>query len=257
AFTLDTTGPALTAGLAHDTGTVGDGITSDLTLTGTGEAGMDIYIGGAAVATVGADGHWTVPYFAPPGDRVIEVMQADRAGNQTLVTLPVTFTQTRPPLTLTGGGDTINPVATGRTFAGATVTIELTAIGSGLPSVISTITANEKGAFSYTLPSDGTWTLSATVTDAASGLTETQGTYVVLDRQADAGGDFAIDATIVNVPGTTNTRVDFVIVGLDPQHIDNAGHVTGGFAVRFTDVNGTSVTSRWGSLSGVEYLNGL
>src|SRR5205085_8513758 len=140
---------------------------------------------------------------------------------------------------------------------GATVTSELTAIGSGLPPVISTITANEKGAFSYTLPSDGTWTLSATVTDAASGLTETQGTYVVLDRQADAGGDFAIDATIVNVPGTTNTRVDFVIVGLDPQHIDNAGHVTGGFAVRFTDVNGTSVTSRWGSLSGVEYLNGL
>ena len=64
-FTLDTTKPAVTEGLANDTGIAGDLITSDDTLSGSGDANavVQLTVDGVAATTV-ADpfGNWT---FAP------------------------------------------------------------------------------------------------------------------------------------------------------------------------------------------------
>ena len=87
-FRLDTTPPAVTIGLAHDTGASStDGITSDDTLTGNGDAnavvrfkidGADI----AATTTAYPLGNWT---FAPAGlgngPHTVVASETDAAGN--------------------------------------------------------------------------------------------------------------------------------------------------------------------------------
>src|SRR5207302_1245799 len=68
-FTLDTVAPAMTESLANDTGTAGDNLTNDPTLTGSGDpnAVVQFMVDGAAIsgtATAGSDGVWR---FTPTG----------------------------------------------------------------------------------------------------------------------------------------------------------------------------------------------
>ncbi len=106
-ITVDTTPPALKAVLdpASDSGTKGDGITSDKTptISGTGEPGAQIEVtvpstGEKLTTTVGSDGTWSVTPKSdlPEGKTDISVKETDPAGNSSTVTVPVTIDTTVP-----------------------------------------------------------------------------------------------------------------------------------------------------------------
>jgi hypothetical protein len=94
-FTLDSVAPAVTEVLADDTGTPGDGITYDPTLTGTADPGGQVVLteGTATIGSVTADatGAWTfTPTNLTQGTHTIVATDTDVAGNTG--SAPLTFT---------------------------------------------------------------------------------------------------------------------------------------------------------------------
>ena len=104
-FTLDTTAPVVTERLANDTGSSSaDRITSDPTLTGTGDANAVVHFtvdGGAIAATTTADasGNWTFrPFGLADGTHTVVASETDAAGNAAGASL--TFALNNLPSTL-------------------------------------------------------------------------------------------------------------------------------------------------------------
>ncbi len=174
-ITIDTTAPAAPAAalaLVSDTGTVGDGTTTDNTPTvsGTGTPGDTITLKDAAgnvlaTAVVAANGSWsaTTPTL-PDGVNALSVTATDPAGNTSAPTaLPITVDTSVGAVSIapTNGVGSI----TGTGEPGATLTLKDSA--TGLP--VGTVTVGPDGNWSVPLTAplpDGT-VLSATQTDAA------------------------------------------------------------------------------------------
>ncbi len=189
--TIDTSAPvAPAAALAttSDSGTVGDGITSDNTptLTGTGTPGDTITIKDAAgntiaTAVVGANGSWTAtPTSAlPDGVNNLQITATDPAGNTgPAASLPLTIDTTAPvaPAAVlatvsdsgTLGDSTTNdttPTLSGTGTVGDTITVK-----DAAGNVIATAVVGAGGTWTATpttpLP-EGTSTLAITATDKA------------------------------------------------------------------------------------------
>ncbi|MBV9654588.1 MAG: hypothetical protein JOZ42_08495, partial [Acetobacteraceae bacterium] len=185
-YTLDTTPPTVTAGLANDTGTSNsDGVTTDPTLSGTAEPGRTVTIsnGSTVLGTTlaNADGGWSYTPQLADGTYTLTASETDAAGN-TGSAPPVTFTldttTAAPTLALAAGSDSgtlgdgitnvTRPTITGTAEANSTITLT---DGSVLaPSAVGTAVTDANGNWSFTplvsFP-DGTYSVVATATDPA------------------------------------------------------------------------------------------
>ena len=156
---------------APNTGLVIGGVTDDTTptLTGTAEglATVTVYDNGSAIGTAAADalGAWTFTPGSPlgPGTHTITLMATDQAGNSGGVSGGTTFTidigTPTPVVTsvaddvdpqqgvVANGGSTndLVPLVSGTAEAGATVTLYVDGLSSGL-----TTTADGSGLWSFT-----------------------------------------------------------------------------------------------------------
>ncbi|SDT12986.1 Ig-like domain-containing protein [Microlunatus soli] len=180
-ITVDTTAPAAPVISSPADGAALNDATP--TITGTGEPGatVEVFVDGASIGTVivGDDGGWsiTVPDDQPltGGDHVITAGQTDPAGNASPVSDPVTVTidsDVAPPgIESPADGSSTNdstPAITGIGEPGATVTVT-----SG-DTVLGTATVDGDGNWSLTPDAlaDGTYTITATQTDAAQNASE-------------------------------------------------------------------------------------
>ncbi|WP_313382926.1 Ig-like domain-containing protein [Pantoea sp.] len=196
-FTVDTLAPTLTdVSATSDNGAVltpiaANGATADATptLQGTAEAGSTITISdnGTVLGTViaGSDGRWSfTPAALSEGSHTLSITAADAAGNVSPATT-LTFTvDTIAPdaasnLQLTDDvGDSQGPLASGSSTDDNTPTLSGQAEAGSVVSVydganlLGTVTANADGSWSFTTPalSNGSHSLTATVTDAAGNV---------------------------------------------------------------------------------------
>ena len=140
----DTAAPQLTAQIdpASDSGTLGDGITSDPTPTiiGTGEAGDTIKVtmpvtGEVLLTTVKPDGTWSVTptVDVPNGTSApVQVQETDPAGNTTTTNVPLTIDTSAPPApTVTITTDANNDGFMNRVEVGSASDV---AVSIGLPN---------------------------------------------------------------------------------------------------------------------------
>jgi hypothetical protein len=178
-FTLDTVAPVVTEALANDTGTPGDNITSDPTLTGTADPGGTVALteGTTALGSVTADatGHWT---FAPtnlaPGPHTVTASDTDIAGNFGTASLTFTLDSVAPAVSEKLVSDT-----------GASSTDNITAspalTGDGDPNATVTLTLDGTSTFTTTANSTGAWTFTST------GLT--QGAHTIVASETNIAGN--------------------------------------------------------------------
>ena len=109
-FTLDTTAPKVTEALANDTGTPGDNITTDPTLTSSGDPNAVVTLteGGTTLGTTTANAAGTWTFFTPTGlsqdAHTVVASETDLAGNSGSASL--TFTLQGSGSTGGGGGST-------------------------------------------------------------------------------------------------------------------------------------------------------
>ena len=234
AVTIDTTAPVAPsiASFSTDSGTVGDGITNDntLTLTGTAEANatVKVYDGATLLGSAVANGSGAWSYTTAAlanGAHSLTATATDAAGNTGVASaaLAVTIDTTAPvapsitsfstdsgtvgdgitndnTLTLTG---TAEANATVKVFDGATL------LGSAV--------ANGSGAWSYTTAAltNGAHSLTATATDAAGNT-----------GVASAALAVTIDTTAPVAPSITSFSTDSGTVG-DGITNDNTLTLTG------------------------------
>ena len=184
--TVDTTAPLAPsiASFSTDTGTVGDNITSDntLTLNGTAEAGstIKVYDGSTLLgsATANGSGAWTYTTSAlTDGAHSLTATATDVAGNTGVASTALNVTvDTTAPLAPsialfspdTGVlGDNITNVST-LTLSGTAEANSTIKVYDG-STLLGSATANGSGAWSYTTSalSSGTHGFTATATDAA------------------------------------------------------------------------------------------
>ena len=204
----DTTAPAAVSDLliTDNAGSVQGAITGGTstddntpTLSGTAEAGtiVSIYDGTTLLGTVtvGADGRWsfTTPALGE-GQHSLTVTVTDAAGNTSPATSPVDFTvDTQPPaaatdvsLTNNSGGSTTpvpngsssddnTPTLSGRGEAGAVVSVY-----DG-QTLLGTALVGANGNWSFTTPalSNGSHSLTVTLTDAAGNVSAASSPFVV------------------------------------------------------------------------------
>ncbi|ADU70507.1 Ig-like domain repeat protein [Pantoea sp. At-9b] len=195
----DTTAPGTASNLVltDNVGSIQGAITSGTstddntpTLSGTAEAGstVSIYDGSTLLGTVvvGADGTWsfTTPTLAD-GSHSLTTTVTDAAGNTSAASDPINFTvDTVPPVAasdvvvsdnvggvqgpLTSGSSTDDntPTLSGKAEAGSTVSIY-----DGT-TLLGTVTVGSNGEWTFTTPvlSNGSHSLTVTVTDAAGNV---------------------------------------------------------------------------------------
>ena len=196
--TIDTAAPSTPAiaAFSSDTGTVGDGITNDntLTLTGTAEANstVKVYDGVTLLGTVTADGSgaWSYTTVAlANGSHSLTAMATDAAGNISAAsaTLTVTVDAAAPnaPAIASFSNDT-GTVGDGVTNDN-TLTLTGTAEANSTvkvydgASLLGTVTTDGGGAWSYTTAAlaNGSHSLTATATDAAGNTSTASATLGV------------------------------------------------------------------------------
>ena len=195
---LDTTPPSAPAitGFVDDTGTLGDGITSDntLTLSGTAEAGTSVRLFdgltdvGSATATGGA---WSITTAAlGDGPHSLTAKARDAAGNESGASAALAVTV-----------DSVAPVAGALSFTGLIDT------GSDdNPDITSdstfglSLAGNEAGTVAYEMSTNGggSWTTTGT---SQSGLAD--GRYQFRAMVMDAAGNSATTAAILVTIDTT------------------------------------------------------
>jgi len=190
-FTLDTTAPHVTESLVNDTGiSATDKITSNASLTGSGDAGAIVHftVDGtaiAATATADANGAWSyTPTGLTDGTHTIVATETDLAGNTGSASLSFTLDTTAPQVTehlVSGGTTTTNPALAGTGDPNSVV--HFTVDGS---AVASTATADATGAWSFT-PSglaNGTHTVVASETDIAGNTGSASLSFTLQSQQA-------------------------------------------------------------------------
>ncbi len=229
--TVDTAAPVapIIASFSTDSGTVGDGITNDntLTLTGTAEANstVKVYDGAALLgtATANSNGAWSYTTAAlSNGAHSLTATATDVAGNtstastalsvtvDTVVPAAPTIASFSSDSGVTGDGITNDNtlMLTGTAEANSTVKVYDGA------TLLGTATANGSGAWSYTTAalSNGTHNLTATATDAA-GNTST----------ASSGFSVSIDTVLPAAPTISSFSPDTGVVG---DHITDVNTLT-------------------------------
>ncbi|UQR65125.1 Ig-like domain-containing protein [Bradyrhizobium sp. C-145] len=195
-FALDTTAPAVTEALAHDTGTSAtDKITSDPALSGSGDPNAVVHftVDGstiAASATADGSGHWSfTPTGLTDGSHTIVASETDAAGNTGTALLSFTLDTTAPVVTAALAADTgtsssdkitSDPALSGSGDANAVV--HFTVDGTPIAATAS-VDASGHWSFTPTGLADGSHTIVASETDAA-GNTGTASLTFTLDTTA-------------------------------------------------------------------------
>ena len=245
AITVTPTGtaPVVTEGLAHDTGTLSnDGITSDPTVTGTGDANAVVHfiIDNVAVAnTVTADGSgsWTFTPVLTDGNHTVVAFETNGAGTGVAST---SFTL-----------DTTNPAAPTvalTTDSGSSNSDHITNVGT------LNVTGVEPGALvEYSTNGGSTWTSSFT---AVEGLDNVQ------VRETDVAGNHSTATSFSFTLDTTNPAAPTVALTTDSgssnsDHITNVGtlNVTGvepGALVEYSTNGGSTWTSSFTAVEGLD-----
>ncbi len=205
-FTVDTVAPAITDFSAtSDTGAIvtpiaANGATNDATptLQGTTEAGSTVTISdnGTVLGTViaGSDGRWSFTAATlSEGSHTLSITATDAAGNVSpATTLTFTVDTVAPDaatnLQLTDNvGDSQGPLASGSSTDDNTPALSGQAEAGTIVSVydgdtlLGTVTVGADGSWSFTTPalSNGSHSLTATVTDAAGNVSGSTAAIVV------------------------------------------------------------------------------
>jgi hypothetical protein len=153
-FTLDSVAPVVTEVLANDTGTPGDNITSDPTLSGTAApGGVVVLTEGTATlgsVTAGATGHWTfAPTSLAQGTHTIVATDTDVAGNTGTSSLMFTLQSGRTISSGISGPVTLaNPPADNPLLITSTGAVNAT--GAGVDGIDGTTIAT------WNITNDGT-----------------------------------------------------------------------------------------------------
>ncbi|MBK0098620.1 Ig-like domain repeat protein [Erwinia sp. S63] len=219
-ITIDTVAPAAAAGLQlsdNDSGTVqpiasgGATNTTHPVLSGTAEPGSTVTVrDGTTVlgtATVGSNGSWS---FTSPtlseGSHSLTTTVTDPAGNTSTASDPITFTvDTQVPAAASNVvvtddvGASTGPLTAGATTDDNTPTLSGNAEANSIVKIydgstlLGSVAVGSNGSWSFTTPtlSNGSHTLSTTVTDAAGNVSP-----------ATTGFNIIVDA---GVPPTTST----------------------------------------------------
>ncbi|MCT4610093.1 MAG: Ig-like domain-containing protein, partial [Pelagimonas sp.] len=238
--TIDTGAPPAPtiSAIAGDTGTPGDGITSDATptLSGTAEphASLEVFIDGVSAGIVQADaaGAWS---FAatnlPDGNYSFTAQATDLAGNVSAVSsvFPVVINTSAPAAPVISGIS----ADTGTPGDGITSDNSPTLSGTGEPNAtvevfrdgvsIGTQTVNSSGSWSMvvTTLTDGTYDFSAQLTDAAGNTSARSSDFAVtvdtsiallgapdLLAASDSGASDSDDITRETTPTFTGTGAE-------------------------------------------------
>jgi len=226
ALEIDLTAPVapVVTGVTDDTGTAGDGITSDQTLiiSGTAEAGaiVDVLVDGGSAGTTTADGsgNWTFDYTGttlPEGSYVLTATATDGAGNTSAgsASFALVIDQTAPAApTVTGVADDTGTAGDGIT-SDQTLLISGTAEPGSIVDVLvdgisaGTTTADGSGNWTFdntgtTLPA-GSYALTATATDGAGNTSADSASFaLVIDQTAPAA------PTVAGITNDTGTAGD-------------------------------------------------
>ncbi|NOG70255.1 peroxidase family protein [Roseicella sp. DB1501] len=180
---LDTAAPAVTARLAQDTGlSATDLVTSDRTISGTGEPGAAVLaaIDGQAavqVATADGTGAWSFTPGLADGRHTITIVEKDLAGNEGSASLTFTLDRIAPPALALAG---VTHAATAGALAGYTL--------FGTAEAGSLVTVTDGGASplgSGTAGGNGSW--SVPVAPALAGGYQSTLTLSVADLAGNAG----------------------------------------------------------------------
>jgi Ca2+-binding RTX toxin-like protein len=233
---IDTQAPAtptIDLDAASDSGSETDNLTKfdEVFLSGTAEPGASVVltVGSSTItATVEPDGDWTAFVDAlSEGSNLIEVVATDAAGNTSSNSLVVeldTAAPGAPTVGLDAGSDSgaagdgltndTTPTLTGSAEPGAVVTVSLDGTELG------TATADGTGIWSFALTSplaDGTYTVSATATDAAGNTGPATAFELEVDTTPPAAPEL-LTATLTSVGGgtlvATGTAAAFSTVAL-------------------------------------------
>ncbi len=212
--TIDTTAPVAPsiASFSTDSGTVGDGITNDntLTLTGTAEANSTVKVFDGATllgsVTASGTGAWTYTTAAlADGAHSLTATATDAAGNTGTASaaLGVTVDTTAPVAPAITADVIVNldeVALTGTAAADSTIKVYDGA------TLLGTVTADGTGVWSYTTPAlaNGVHSLTATATDVAGNT-----------GVASAVAAVTIDMPTPTTPTITSFSIDSGTVGDD------------------------------------------
>ncbi|MEX0283995.1 MAG: Ig-like domain-containing protein [Paracoccaceae bacterium] len=187
-ITVDTAAPAAPSitGITTDTGTAGDGVTSDNTLTynGTAEANASValFLDGAPLGTAQANGTGAWSFAAPTladGTYTVTAQATDLAGNTSAVStgFPVTVDTAAP------AAPTITGVSQDSGTPGDGITSDFTPTISGTAEPNTTIELFRDGVSVGTIPVNGAgaWNFAST--------TVANGTYVFTARVTELAGN--------------------------------------------------------------------
>ncbi len=197
-FTLDTTPPLVAAGLAHDSGTSSsDGLTSDSTLSGTGDPDTVVTLTENGVVlgstTASATGSWTIsPMGLADGAHSILASQTDAAGNLGSATVALVLDTLIPTVTVALSDDT-------GASSSDRITYDPTLAGTGPANATIVLSEGETRLGSTTTDGTGHWVFTP------SGLQD--GDHVILATGTDAAGN-AGSATLAI---TLETSPDFTL----------------------------------------------
>ncbi|KQP93247.1 hypothetical protein ASF60_14990 [Methylobacterium sp. Leaf113] len=236
-FTLDTTPPAVTAGLLADTGaSATDNLTSNPSFKGQGEpnAVVRFKVDGKAItetAVADAAGNWTyTPKGLSDGRHTLVAIETDAAGNSALASYTFTLDTTPPTITAALQSDTGMSAQDGLTasksLSGTTdpnTTVRFVIDGQAIDAT-ATADASGRWVFEPAALADGPHTIVASVTDPAGNVgsatvaftLDTTAPAVTVGLQADTGAS-ASDRLTSNAAlrgkGDANATVQFTVDG--------------------------------------------
>ena len=208
---VDTTPPAVTAALAHDTGaSSSDRVTSDATISGTGDASAVVTLkeGAAILGTTIADGTgaWSFTPTLVDGVHTITARETDKSGNTGTASLTITVDTKSPAVKAVLSTDTGSSATDG-------ITNTTTIFGAGDPNALVTLTEGGTTLGTATADPAGNWRFTPNLTD---------GPHTITARETDAAGNTGSGA----VSFTLDTQAPVVTIDTPVTSTSNSGMVT-------------------------------
>lgn len=223
---------------ADDTYDVPEGDPDGVTISGTGEEGstVEVTIGTTVVTTtVGTDGTWSVnvPTDDLPDDgvyeTVVDVVAPDGTTYDDLDGPTIDIDSEAPTVIITEGTQSVGDIVNGSEQASGTVI-------TGTGEAGATVTLEIAGATqTTTVASDGTWSVTFTSSQIATGEYETGITITTTD----AHGNSTVSTDILEVDTETTVAIDTGLSGGDD--IINASEAAAGVAITGTAEAGATV----------------